>query len=375
MRILFNATAALAGTSGAIHTVGLLSRLAELSHHEFVLLTTPGQQFLRDRLRDHVEHCIMSGPRGAIGRSLYLLVGLGSLQRRTGADLIYNKGNFYAVSARRQVCFVENTNPFSTLGLEGPPAYKLRNALLRRISDQALRHAAAVIFPTELARHLITQRSTTRAPQFVVPYGWELPEGPPAPENTRRRVLCVSSLLPHKNLPFALEAFSILKHRLGFDGELVIAGVSGVAGSGAYRRQIDARIETLGLSADVRVIPPVGPNELTTLYRSSGCLLMPSLEESFGIPVIEAMGLGTPVAAAEVAGSDREKYFIPFREICGDAAEYFSPFDAQSCAEAMARTLDPPRRRALIDAGYRRADRYSWRAAAEGTLKVFASLE
>jgi glycosyltransferase involved in cell wall biosynthesis len=86
------------------------------------------------------------------------------------------------------------------------------------------------------------------------------------------------------------------------------------------------------------------------------------------------MGLGTPIAAAEVSGRDLETYFIPFREICGDAAEYFSPFDPDGCAEAMARTLDPDRRAALIAAGHARATHYSWRTAAEGTLKVFASL-
>lgn len=372
MRILFNATAALAGTSGAIHTVGLLTHLTDLSAHEFVLLSTPSQQFLRDRLGQRVAHCVIGDMRSAVGRTAYLQARLGALQRRTGADLVYNKGNFYAFSGRRQVCFIENTNPFSTLRLDGPPAYKLRNALLRYISDLALRRADAVIFPTEHARKLITQRSRTRAPQFVVPYGWELPDGP-VPERPRRRVLCVSSVLPHKNLPLALDGFAALKRR-GFDGELVIVGVSGVAGSGSYGQRIKTQIEGLGLAGSVRLMPPVGPDELAGLYRSSDCLLMPSLEESFGIPLIEAMGLGTPIAAAEVTGADLDKYFIPFREICGEAAEYFSPFDPESCADAMARALDPARRAVLIEAGRRRADRYSWRAAAEGTLKVFASL-
>jgi glycosyltransferase involved in cell wall biosynthesis len=374
MRILFNATAALPGTSGAIHTVGLLTRLSELSDHEFVLLTTPGQQFLRELLGRRVAHYVIGDMRGAGVRTAYLQARLGALQRRTGADVVYNKGNFYAFSGRRQVCFIENTNPFSTLHLDGPPAYKFRNVLLRHISDQALRHADAVIFPTEHARKLITQRSRTRVPQFVVPYGWELPDDRSAPEQiSRRRVLCVSSVLPYKNLPLALDGFAALQRR-GFDGELVIVGVSGVAGSGAYQQRIKNQIDDLGLADSVRLMSPVGPDELAGLYRSSDCLVMPSLEESFGIPLIEAMGLGTPIAAAEVTGPDLDKYFIPFREICGEAAEYFSPFDAESCANAMARALDPARRTSLIEAGRRRADRYSWRAAAEGTLKVFASL-
>ena len=190
----------------------------------------------------------------------------------------------------------------------------MRNLVLRQISDQALRHAAAVIFPTELARRLITQRSPTRAPQFVVPYGYELPTVPSPLPQARRRILCVSSVLPYKNLPLALDAFGMLKRKHAFEGELIIVGVSGVAGSGRYRREIEARIPALGLAGDVRMIPPVAPDELAGLYCGSDCLLMPSIEETFGIPLIEAMGLGTPIAAAEVSGRDLETYFIPFRE-------------------------------------------------------------
>ncbi len=374
MRILFNATAALAGTSGAIHTVGLLSHLVDISSHEFVLLTAPGQQFLRDRLASRVEHHIIDGPQHAIGRTLYLQLRMGALQRRTGADAVYNKGNFYALAGRRQICFVENTNPFSVLDLRAPLAYRARNSLLRRISEQALLKADAVIFPTELARELITARSRTRAPQWVVPYGCELPEGSGPSNDTAPYVLCISSLLPYKNLALALDAFRILRERHRFDGDFLIVGVSGVAGAGAYGRSIADRIEASGLGGHVRLVPPVGPDRLAALYRGAACLVMPSLEESFGIPLIEAMSLRTPVAAAEVTGADRLKYFMPFREICGEAAEYFSPFDAESCAWAMARTLDPARRHQLMAAGEERARLYSWRAAAEGTLRVIDSV-
>lgn len=373
MRILFNATAALAGTSGAIHTVGLLTHLTALSGHEFVLLTTPAQQFLRDRLGDRVGHHIIPDRGGALGRTAWLQARLGAVQRATGATALYNKGNFYAVSGRRQICFVENSNPFSSLDLPAPFAYRARNRLLRLISAQALLHAAAAVFPTEHARELISLRSRTRAPQFVVPYGCELPDGPSAPAE-RPYVLCISSLLPYKNLPLAIDAFAQLRRVHGFDADFRIVGVSGVAGVGEYSMQIRRRIESLGLTDAVHLMPPVGPEQLPALYRGAACLLMPSLEESFGIPLIEAMGLGTPVAAAAVDGEDRYKYFIPFREICGDAAEYFSPFDADDCAAAMARTLDPQRRAELAALGRTRAARYSWRASAEGTLRVIDSL-
>jgi glycosyltransferase involved in cell wall biosynthesis len=242
------------------------------------------------------------------------------------------------------------------------------------MSDRALAHAAAVIFPTEHAKRLISDRSRMDAPAFVVPYGWELPAAAPARPVDRPYVLCVSSLLPYKNLPLVVDACVDLRRRRVFDGDLVIVGVSGVAGSAYYDRAFRRLIDERGLTSHVRLIPPVTPAELAALYVSAACLVMPSLEESFGIPVIEAMGLGTPVAAARLTGDQTFKYFMPFEEICNDAAEYFDPFDAGTCAAAIERTLIPSRRTVLIERGLSRAARYSWRSAGELTLKVFEAI-
>ncbi len=375
MRLLFNATAALAGTSGSVHTVGLLSHLRPLAPDlGLVLLTTPGQADLRARLDGIAEHCMIDAPHGGLARTAMLQMRLAGLRRQTGADFVYNKGNFHAVGASRQICFVENSNPFSAVPLGEPLLYRSRNWLLRRISDQALKHADAVIFPTRWAQRLMTSRSETRARQFVVPYGWELPVSKPAAPAARPFVLCVSSVLPHKNLRVALDAMRALVDSGSFDGDLVIIGVSGVAGGGFYRRLIDEQIARLGLGDRVRLSGAVATEELSALYRGAACLLMPSIEESFGIPLIESMGLGCPVVAAEVHGADADIYFMPFREICAGAAEYFPPFDAEACAAAILTAIAAPRRAELIRAGFERAQHYSWRSAAAGTLDVLKSL-
>lgn len=72
---------------------------------------------------------------------------------------------------------------------------------------------------------------------------------------------------------------------------------------------------------------------------------MTSLEETFGLPVVEAMVLGTPVVAPTLAPPAGDDYFLPFRELTGDAAEYFNLFDPADCARAVARAprLDAPR--------------------------------
>ena len=87
-------------------------------------------------------------------------------------------------------------------------------------------------------------------------------------------------------------------------------------------------------------------DELVDLYRSAAALVYPSLYEGFGIPCVEAMACGCPVAASDVAS-------IP--EVCGDAAVYFDPLDPESIAEGIRAVLDRP-----PSGGIERAARFTW---------------
>lgn len=375
MRILFNAAASLPGTSGAVQTAGLLPQLAAAApRHNYVLLSTREQTFLRKGLQGIAHYVADELHGGPLERTARLQLQLGRIARRAGADLVYNRGNFYAPMAGRQICLVENTNPFSTLRLGEPLWYRTRNRLLRVMSNRALAGAEAVIFPAEHTRRLIANRARVQSKSFVIPHGWELPAPEPAGLSGRPYLLCVSAILPYKNLSVVVDALRLLRDRGDFDGDLLIVGVSGVSGGGYYHDVIRRKIQDLGLETNVRTSPPVSPARLAALYLGARCLVMPSIEESFGIPVIEAMGLGTPVVASRVEGPDRDEYFIPFEEICGGAAEYFNPFDPGACADAIARALKDDRRRALISAGHERARLYSWRAAAERTAQAFDEL-
>ena len=103
--------------------------------------------------------------------------------------------------------------------------------------------------------------------------------------------------------------------------------------------------------------------EVQELYRQTKVLAFPSLYEGFGLPLIEAMASGTPVAAARVAS-------IP--EICGDAAEYFDPRDVQSIANGILRALSNSDR--LVHVGIEQAKKFSWQKSAEKHIEVFRSV-
>ncbi len=170
----------------------------------------------------------------------------------------------------------------------------------------------------------------------------------------RPYVLSVGSLARHKNLA-ALSATAA--HLAGREMDLVLIG------------DIDRRVfgtDAAGLPAPARWIGRRGDAELRTLYAGAACFVFPSLDESFGLPAVEAMACGCPVVAAR-AGS------LP--ELCGDAALLVDPADPGDIAAAVARVLDEP---GLADrlraAGRARAAGFTWEAAARRLAALAADV-
>ena len=127
--------------------------------------------------------------------------------------------------------------------------------------------------------------------------------------------------------------------------------------------QLAARAREQGLEADVRILGWVSAEELEGLYRSAECFVFPSLYEGFGLPVLEAMARGVPVAC-----SDRG----PLPEVAGDAALLFDPESSASIAGAIQKLLgDTSEAERLRAAGLERAQEFSWSAAARGTLASY----
>jgi glycosyltransferase involved in cell wall biosynthesis len=122
-------------------------------------------------------------------------------------------------------------------------------------------------------------------------------------------------------------------------------------------------IADAGLHDWVEVRGWVGEQELTDLYRRARALVMPTLCEGFGLPVLEAMASGLPVLASDIP---------VLREVGGDAALWFDPYDPASIAESMTvAATQPERLEALAELGMGQAARFSWRRTADETLAVF----
>ncbi len=150
---------------------------------------------------------------------------------------------------------------------------------------------------------------------------------------------------PHKNHPRLIRAFARASRRME-EAKLVLCGDFFRSLDGLRRLAAD---ESVG--DRVVFLPYLPEREAWALIRSARFLVFPSLYEGFGIPVLEAMALGTPVACSDLP---------VLREVAGDAALFFDPNDEASIADTLARLWESgPARETLADAGRRRADRYA----------------
>lgn len=198
----------------------------------------------------------------------------------------------------------------------------------------------------------------------VIPYGIAPPAVAPLAEAELRErlglgerplILSPSARQPHKNLPRLLEAHALLPAPRPL---LVLPGYAT-----AHDGPLQEQTRTLGLEDDVRWLGWVDQDVLEGLYAASTLLVFPSLYEGFGLPVLEAMLRGLPVAC-----SDRGS----LAEIAGGAAEVFDPEDPQAIACAMQRLADhPTRRERLIAAGRTQAARFTWEACAAGYVESY----
>lgn len=182
-------------------------------------------------------------------------------------------------------------------------------------------------------------------------------------------LLYVGGLSPHKNLGALLAAFARLT-----ESRPPGAGAPHLALVGETTREVfhseylelKERVQRLGLAERVTFTGYVPDADLVHLYRSALGLILPSRDEGFGLPVVEAMACGRAVVASR-AGA------LP--EVVGDAGLLVDPDDTAGFADALGQILDNPAlREELGRRGARRADELSWDQAALKLLAIFDDL-
>lgn len=165
--------------------------------------------------------------------------------------------------------------------------------------------------------------------------------------------LCVASGHAHKNVPRLLEVFAELADR-----NLVLVGHAGLD-----QDRLIARAAELGISERVTFTGWIETEELEGLYRAATLFVYPTLLEGFGLPVLEAMHRGLPVACSNTSS-------LP--EVAGDAALMFDPQDSAAIAGALERLFGDADLRAKLAAdGQQQAEKFTWSKCARQTFDSY----
>jgi len=238
----------------------------------------------------------------------------------------------------------------------------LRTRLMFWIAKLGVRRAAGVITPSEhsadlIARLLPMERERLR----VVPHGISseaFENASTAAPVSGPYVFLPANLERHKNIAVIIESLALLEKE---KVELVVAGGNDL--DPAHSEELLQRALALGVADRVHFVSHVPYEEILSYFRGAIAFVFPSLLESFGHPLLEAMLAGTPVIASDLP---------VFHSIAGEAALYFPADDARELAEAIrAVQLQPDEAAERVQLGHRRAAEFSWANSIDRLCAVF----
>ena len=224
--------------------------------------------------------------------------------------------------------------------------------------DAAARADAAIAVSEFTRGQVIGLLGVDPARVHVVHHGIRKLKDTVVPAAGRQKiVLNVGAIQKRKNITGLVEAFEGLPG----DWQLVLAGSCGYGAA-----EILQRIERSPAQARIRVTGYVSPVELGGLYSRASIFAFPSLDEGFGMPVLEAMSAGVPVVT-----SDRSA--LP--EVAGDAALLVNPEDTDGLRQALRQLArDQDLRNELARRGNERAQKFTWGKAVRETWDVYQTL-
>lgn len=377
MRILIHAVSAHDMGGAARHLAGFLPALERAGRdHEYALYVNERLPLGSLPSNFHVRRLPV---QSAWQRLWWDQVTLPRLTLEDRADVVLALLSFgSARPTHPQVAFLRNPVhcPYYLLGL----GLKARFDVVSRryFLYLTLRASRVIIAPSAAIRDTVLRaHADLRAERFrVLPHAFDrdlflasgdLPAGVSAllPEertDDMARLLYVGHILPYKDFDTVLAAIQVLAEQgFRFKLYLTIARDNWPAGFDRWM----ANVRRLRLEDHVVILGRIAANAISHLYRRCDALWFPSLCETFGWPIIEAMSCSLPIVAADTALN---------REMAGEAALYYPPFDARAAAQAVAQLMqDLVERRRLGELGQRRADAHiRWDQYAQTVLKYCA---
>ena len=377
MRVLLNAISAKMG-GAANYARNIAVELARVApEDEFIIILPANQARAIERTGRNIR--IIPGPNvGLLKRLWFDQITLRRMLRRERVDVLYSTANVgMFLCPFPQVLLVRNSLYFSPLFLQHTLSRmsvraRLTNALRRWLVCRSVEWADIVITPSESMMQDLRAFVDQPSSKFhVIPYGTILErfqdEGLSATEqqNGTVRLLHISHYADHKNVGVLFESLEELR-AIGITNVVLstTADVEDTRYVVSFCRVSDrALLSKPSISECVRLLGDVPYEQVAKVYRGHDIFVFPSLAESYGHPLVEAMASGLPVVAANLAYA---------RELCGDAAMYFDPFSAYDLARQISRLVaDPLLRKELRQRGRSRVRQMDWSLHVKRLVHLF----
>jgi glycosyltransferase involved in cell wall biosynthesis len=309
---------------------------------------------LKGRVRVMQPPPALAGPLGHVWEQIYL-----PLAMRPGA-VLWSPANTGPLAVSRQVITIHDLSPLDHPEWFHPAFARLYHTLLPSL----VAHSLAVVVPSRFTRErLLAYPWARQAAIFVIPAGVEraffYPRSPGEVDAVRLRYglrgeyfLAVGSLQPRKNLSTLLAAWKILAASRSRLSLAVVGAADQRFRSPALEPALDG----------VRFLGYVPDRDLPALYSGAQALVCPSFYEGFGLPLLEAMACGTPVAASNCGA-------LP--ELAEGCSLLFDPGKPQAIVDCLAALAGDPRlRREFAFSGLERSRSYDWGRTAQSIMDV-----
>lgn len=377
--VLFNALASTAG-GGITYLRNVLPKLAQHgAEFCYYVLVPPAHKADYASLASakvRIETIAIRG--GLLGRWWWEQTSLRRVLKKERIAALVSLGNFALLAAPvPQVLFNRNALYFSStfrrdLLARGKYAAWIGHQVKSWLVRLSIKTADVNVAPSAALLQQLQHVTVSSPDHFaVLPFGfdWEQFTANSHPLSAQvyeklnlqpncHRLLYVSHYNYFRNFETLLRALPVLiralRERAGLQLQLVLTTdlKPGAVYGGYDASSASALIDRLGVRADIAMLGDVPYEQLHQLYRMCDAYVCPSYAESFGHPLVEAMAMGLPVAAAD----------LPIhREMCGAAALYFDVFDERALAEQCARLLtDAQLRATLVERGQQRSQEFSW---------------
>lgn len=336
--------------------------LSELEAVENIHLTLVANRGIAERFSEFRRAALVVAPisgRNRVARVVYQQLCLQRVARRLGAQVVFCPGYLSPIATDLPTVVTIHDTQFRDV----PASISWgQRFIYNRIIPTAARRARKVLTVSSFSRDRIHQELGVPLEKIAV-----IHTGPKRPRDKVRSgedaakwrqlrglsgpyVLSVSSGLSHKNARRLIEAFRLMQSQHGTQHQLVLAGQSS-SELARLKIQDGNGVVALGYVSD---------SDLHTLYANADGFILASLYEGFGMPVLEAMQHGLPVACSTAAS-------LP--EIAGQGALLFEGTKVEEIRRALQAILtDSALRKSLIAAGYANLNRFSWKKCAAETF-------